>query len=80
MSCFDTPSLLELEILILGDGIEAGTGFMDVGQVTVAQDAGIGMGCLQFFQQCEQGFLLPLRAGVGRIPVLIEPSFIADTE
>ena len=70
----------ELEVLILGDGIEAGTGLVDVGQVAVTQDAGIGMDGLQLLQQCEQGLLLPLRAGVGWMAVTVVAALIADAQ
>ena len=42
-----------LQILILCDGIEAGAVLVDVGQVAVAEDLGVGVCGLQLFQQPE---------------------------
>jgi len=66
---------LEARILLLS--IEAGAVLVDVGQVAVAEDAGIGMGFLQTAEQAQQGALLAGRAGVGGIAVLVEASFVA---
>ena len=40
-----------LEARIFREGIEAGAVLVDVGEVAVAKDAGIGMGFLQATQQ-----------------------------
>ena len=53
---------------------------MDVGQVAVAEDAGIGMGFLQATEQAQQGAFLAGRAGVGGIAVLVEAPFVTDAE
>ena len=53
---------------------------MDVGEVAVAEDAGIGMGLLQATEQAQQGAFLAGRAGVGGIAVLVEASFVTDAE
>ena len=53
---------------------------MDVGEVAIAEDAGIGMGLLQTTEQAQQGALLFRRAGVGGVAVLVEASFVADAE
>ena len=69
-----------LEARILCDGIEAGAVLVDVGQVAVAEDAGIGMYFLQTSQQAQQGTFLLRRAGVSRFSVLVESAFVADTQ
>ena len=53
---------------------------MDVGEVAVAEDAGIGVGFLQATEQAQQGAFLLGRAGVGGIAVLVKAPFIADAE
>ena len=53
---------------------------MDVGEVAMAEDAGIGMGFLQATEQAQQGALLLQCAGVGGIAMLIEAPFVADAE
>ena len=53
---------------------------MDVGEVAVAEDAGIGMGFLQATEQVQQGAFLAGRAGVGGVAMLVEATFVTDTE
>ena len=53
---------------------------MDVGEVAVAEDAGIGMGFLQAVKQTQQSAFLAGRAGVGSITVFVQAAFVADTE
>ena len=53
---------------------------MDVGEVAMAEDAGIGGGILQATEQAQQGAFLAGRAGVGGIAVLVEASFVTDAE
>ncbi len=60
--------------------IEAGAVLVDVGEVAMAEDAGIGMGLLQATEQTQQGAFLAGRAGVGGIAVLVEASFVTDAE
>ena len=69
---------LEARILFLS--IEAGAVLVDVGEVAVAEDAGIGMGFLQTAEQAQQGAFLAGRAGVGGIAMLVEAPFVADAE
>ena len=61
-----------LEARIFREGIEAGAVLVDVGEVAMAEDAGIGMGLLQATEQAQQGAFLAGRAGVGGIAVLVE--------
>ena len=42
-----------LEARIFRDGIEAGAVLVDVGEVAMAEDAGIGMGLLQATEQAQ---------------------------
>ena len=53
---------------------------MDVGEVAVAEDAGIGMGFLQTAEQALQGAFLAGCAGVGGVAMFVEATFIADAE
>jgi len=53
---------------------------VDVGEVSVADDLGIGMFCLQAAEQAQQGALLGLRAGVGGLAVLVQSPFVAHAE
>lgn len=72
--------LLRLQRGILGLGIEAGTGLGDVGQVTMTEDAGIGVVGLERLQQVPEGGLLCRRAGVSGMAVGGEATFVADAE
>jgi len=60
--------------------IEAGAVLVDVGEVAMAEDAGIGVGLLQATEQAQQGAFLLGRAGVVGVAMLVEPTFVADTE
>ena len=53
---------------------------MDVGEVAMAEDAGIGMGFLQVAEQAQQSTFLGFGAGVGGMAVLIETAFVADAK
>ena len=66
---------LEARILFLS--IEAGAVLVDVGQVTVAEDTGVGMCGLQLFQQPEKCAFLRSCPRVGRIPLLVQSAFVA---
>ena len=65
---------------ILDAGGKAGALLGDVGQLTVADDAGIGVLGGEFLQQLVEGVLLGLSAGVGRMALLIETALIDNTE
>ena len=69
-----------LEARILCDGIEAGAVLVDVGEVAMAEDAGIGMGLLQATEQAQKGAFLAGRTGVGGVAVFVEAPFVADAE
>ena len=69
-----------LETRILRDGIEAGAVLVDVGEVAVAEDAGIGMGFLQATEQAQKGAFLAGRTGVGGVAVFVEAPFVTDAE
>ena len=69
-----------LQILILRNRIEAGAVLVDVGQVAVTEDPGIGVRGLQLFQQPEQCAFLPRGAGVGSSAVLVQATFVAYAE
>ena len=69
---------LQARILFLS--IEAGAVLVDIGQVAVAEDPGIGVSGLQLFQQPEQGAFLPRGAGVGGVAVLVQATFVADAQ
>ena len=69
---------LEARILFLS--IEAGAVLVDVGEVAMAEDAGIGVGLLQATEQAQQGAFLAGGAGVGGVAVLVQATFVADAE
>ena len=69
-----------LKALILFLSIEAGAVLVDVGEVAMAEDAGIGVGFLQATEEAQQGAFLAGRAGVGGVAVLVKAPFIADAE
>ena len=71
---------LGLQARILFLSIEAGAVLVDVGEVAMAEDAGIGMGFLQAAEQLQQGAFLHGRAGVGRNTVFVKTTFVTDTE
>ena len=66
-----------LQILIFCDGIEAGAVLVDVGQVTVTENPGIGVRGLQLLQQFQQGAFLPRGTGVSGGAMLVQASFVA---
>ena len=53
---------------------------MDVGEVSMAEDAGVGVGLLQPAQQPQQGTFLAGRTGVGGVAMLVETPFVADAQ
>ena len=57
--------------------IKTGAVLVDVGEVAVAEDAGIGMGFLQATEQTQQGAFLAGRAGVGSFAVFVQATFVA---
>jgi len=69
-----------LEARILCDGIEAGAVLVDVGEVAMAEDAGIGVGLLQATEQAQQGAFLAGCASVGGVAVLVVATFVAYAE
>ena len=69
-----------LQSRILCEGIEAGAVLVDVGEVAMAEDAGIGVGLLQATEQAQQGALLLQCAGVGGVAVLVVATFVADAQ
>ncbi len=69
---------LEARILFLS--IEAGAVLVDVGEVAMAEDAGIGMDFLQATEQTQQGTFLAGRTGIGGVAVFVQTAFVADTE
>ena len=66
-----------LQILIFCDSIEAGAVLVDVGQVAVAEDPGVGVSGLQLFQQPDKCAFLPRRTGVGGVAVLVQATLVA---
>ena len=66
--------------MILGAGVEAGTGFMDIGEVAVTQDLRLGMFPFEPLEQCKERSLLPDGPGIGLFALLIQPSFVAYTQ
>jgi len=65
---------------ILFAGIETGAIFVDIGEFTVAEDAGFGVRFLQAAKQHQQGLLLLVGPCVGMCTVLIKSTFVANAE
>ena len=53
---------------------------MDVGEVAVTENPGVGMISFQATEQAQQGAFLLQCAGVGGIAVLVEAPFVTDAE
>ncbi len=71
-------SILGLKGGVVGAWDEAGTVFRDVGELPVADDAGVGVFGCQVFEQGEHRCLLSLGTGVGRAAILVETALVAD--
>ena len=69
-----------LEARILCDGIEAGAVLVDVGEVAVAEDAGIGVSLLQTAKQSQQRTFLHGCSGVVGVAPLVQSSLVAHAE
>ena len=69
-----------LEARILHDGIEARAVLVDVGEVAVAEDAGVGMISFQATEQSLQGTLLWCGACVGGPSFGRQSTLIADAD
>ena len=50
---------------------------MDVGEVAMAEDAGIRVGFLQATEQAQQGAFLPRCAGIIGVAVLVQTALVA---
>ena len=70
--------VLQLGVLLRRE--EVGTGLGDVGQLTVAENLGVGVVRLQGPQQGPHGVLLGLGAGVGRMAVGEQTALVADAD
>lgn len=73
-------SCLTSQQRVLVAGIEAGTGLVDVGQVAVAEDLGIGMPGLERLQQVAECAPLCLGAGVVFATLAVDASLVADAD
>jgi len=71
---------LGLEARILRTSIEAGASLVDVGEVAVAEDAGVGVCFLQATEQAQQSTFLGFGAGVGGMTVLVKAALVANAE
>ena len=71
---------LGLQARILRTSIEAGASLVDVGEVAVAEDAGVWVCFLQATEQAQQSTFLGFGAGVGGMTVLVKAAFVTDTE
>lgn len=70
---------LSLQIIVLV-AREAGTLLADVGEVAVAADLRLGIGCLEILQEEEQRLFLLQRPGVGITALLIHAALVADAD
>ena len=67
------------QVLVLRT-VEARAVLVDVGEVAMAEDAGIAMGFLQATEQAQQSAFLAGCAGVGGFAMRVEAPFVADAE
>ena len=72
--------IFRLEIGILLGGEVAGAFLGDMRQLTVAENAGLGILGSEFLQQFVERVLLGIGASIGSNAVLIQTTFIDDTE
>ena len=73
-------STLGLKGGVVGAWDEAGTVFRDVGELPVADDAGVGVFGCQVFEQGEHRCLLSLGTGIVGTAFLVETALVADAE
>ena len=71
---------LQLQLAVLTPGIKAGTGFLYVWQVSVTEDLSLWVLLLQSSQQLQQSLLLCFCPCVGRLPLFVQATLVADTE
>ncbi len=69
-----------LQVGILAAGEEVGTGLGDSGELTVTEDAGLGVVGQQTLDEMPEGCLLGFGTGVGGMAVGQEASFVADAD
>ena len=69
-----------LQARILRTSIEAGASLVDVGEVAVAEDAGVWVCFLQATEQAQQSTFLGFGAGVGGMTVLVKAALVANAE
>ena len=68
------------QTVILPRCIEARAGFLHAGQIPVSCHQSRRKETVQFPQQFQQGCFLLRSAGVGRITLSVQPSFVADAD
>lgn len=72
-------SFLEVvEVGVLALRIQTGTGLVDVGQIAVADDLGLGVGQLQTLQEVVEGGLLRWCSGIFIATLRVETAFVTD--
>ena len=59
--------------------IKAGTALSDPGEVTMADDVGIGIVCAEALQKLCHAALLGFGSGIGRIAVGIQAALVTDS-
>ena len=67
-----------VDVGILALGIETRAGLVDVGQIAVADDLGLGVGQLQTLQEVVEGGLLCWRTGILVASLRVETTFVTD--
>ena len=75
-----TFSFSILQISVLRLGIKAGTAFLDLWQVAVSEDHGIGVVELQRTEQCQQRLLLCLSTCVGIDALRVQSALVAHAD
>ena len=70
---------MEVDVFQIFLYIKAWTGFSDPGEVTMADDVGIGIVCAEALQKLCHAALLGFGSGIGRIAVGIQAALVTDS-
>lgn len=71
---------MEIDFIQPGLNTEAGTGLVDVREITMTLDLGFGIVYAQTRQEILERLLLSLRTGICRIAVGVETAFVTDAD
>lgn len=68
-----------IDVGVLALHIQAGTGLVDIGQIAMTDDLGLGVGQLQTLQEVVEGSLLRWCTSIIVTTLRIETAFVTDT-